>query len=118
MNQISIALLATTLLCASPAMAGAGHEHGPGGSHTLGPISSEAAIKKAEQQVKSLVKSGKIDTSWAGVKAASATLKTFAQGDEWVVMFKNAKISNSAEQTLYVFYTLNGSYIASNFTGN
>ena len=61
MRNISIAILASTLLFSAPAMAGSGHEHDPDGSHSHGPINSDAAIKKAEKQVKSLVKSGKLD---------------------------------------------------------
>ena len=117
MRNISIAILASTLLFAAPAMAGTGHEHGSDGSHSHGPINSDAAIKKAEKQVKSLVKSGKLDKSWAGIKAASAIQKTFGDEDEWVVTFKNDKISDASKQTLYIFYTLSGAYIASNFTG-
>ena len=117
MRNISIALFVSTLLFASPAMAGAGHEHGPDGGHSQGPINSQTAIKKAEKQVKSLVERGKLEKSWADAKAAGATQKVFAQGDEWVVTFSNNKVSDTSKQTLYVFYTLDGTYIASNFTG-
>jgi len=118
MRNISITLLVSTFLIASPVMAGAGHEHGPDGSHSHGPISSAAAIKKAEMQVKALVERGKLDKSWAEAKATGATQKDFGKGAEWIVTFKNEKISDAGKQALYVFYTLNGAYIASNFTGN
>lgn len=116
MRTISTIFVAFTLLLAAPAFAGAGHEHGPGGSHTLGPITATAAIEKAEGQVKSLVERGKLDKSWSGIKAAEATQKDFGKGPEWVVSFKNEK-AEAGQQTLYVFYTLSGSYLATNFTG-
>lgn len=116
MRTISTALLVSTLLFGSAAFAGTGHEHGPGGSHTSGPISSAAAIKKAEGQVKSLIERGKLDKSWSGIKAAEATQRDFGKGQEWVVTFKNEK-AEADKQTLYVFYTLTGNYVATNFTG-
>ncbi len=118
MRNISIAILASTLLLASPVMAGSGHEHGPDGSHSHGPISSEAVIKKAGQQVNSLIGRGKLDKSWADAKAAGVTKKLFEHGDEWVVTVKNDKVSDAAKRTLYIFFTLDGAYTGSNFTGN
>ena len=116
MRNISTALVLSALLLGSPAYAGTGHEHGPGGSHTHGPISMAGALKKAEGQVKSLIERGKLDKSWSGIKAAEATQKDFGKGQEWVVTFKNEK-AEAGKQTLYVFYTLTGNYLASNFTG-
>lgn len=116
MRTISTALLVSTLLFGSSAFAGTGHEHGAGGSHVHGPISSAAAIKKAEGQVKSLIERGKIDKSWGSIKAAAATQNDIGKGQEWVVTFKNDK-AEAGKQTLYVFYTLTGHYLAANFTG-
>lgn len=117
MRNISSALLVSSLLLASPAMAGSGHEHGPDGSHTVGPISGDAAMKKAEKQLKALIAKGKLDKSWRDAKWTDTQQKDFGKGQEWVVSFKNEKEKDAAKQTLYVFYTLNGSYLASNFTG-
>lgn len=116
MRTISTVLVATALLLAFPVFAGAGHEHGPGGSHTHGPVSAATAIKKAEGQVKSLIERGKLDKSWSGIKAAEATQKDFGKGPEWVVSFKNEK-AEADKQILYVFYTLTGNYLATNFSG-
>jgi len=118
MRNLSTALLVSSLLFASPVMAGAGHDHGSGGhSHSQGPVSSDVAVKRATDKVKSIVESGKIDKSWADVKATGATQKTFGGETEWVVTFKNDKVSDVAKQTLYLFYTVDGMYIAANFTG-
>lgn len=116
MRNVSTALLVSSLLFTSPVMAGAGHDHGSGG-HSHGPVASEAVIRKATEKVKSLAESGKIDKSWAGIKAVGATQKTFANESEWVVTFKNEKLSDVTKQTLYLFFTLDGIYIATNFTG-
>jgi hypothetical protein len=116
MRNISTALLVSSLIFTTPAIAGSGHDHGKGG-HSHGPISSEGVIKKASKHVKSLADNGKIDKSWAGIKAEGATQKTYSNETEWVVTFKNNNVSEPEKQTLYVFFTLDGSYIASNFTG-
>ncbi|MBI5450563.1 MAG: hypothetical protein HY940_04315 [Gammaproteobacteria bacterium] len=116
MRNISTALLASYLLFVSPVMAGAGHDHGSGG-HSHGPISSEMVIKKAAERVKSMVESGKLDKSWADRKALGVIQETFSSEIEWVVTFKNDQVSDATKQTLYMFFTLDGSYIATNFTG-
>lgn len=116
MRTLSTALFVSTLFLGSPVFAGTGHDHGPDGSHSHGPISFASAVKKAERQVQSLVVRGKLDKSWSGIKAAEANQKDFGKGQEWVVSFKNEK-AEAGKQTLYVFYTLTGSYLATNFTG-
>ncbi len=119
MHKFSTALLVSSLLFATPAMAGADHDHGSGGhSHAHGPVSGDVAAMKASNKVKSMVASGKLDKSWAGVKATGVSQKTFGHDPEWVVTFKNPKISDASKQTLYVFFTLDGMYIAANYTGN
>ena len=118
MRNISTALFVSSLLFASPVMAGAGHDHGSGGhSHSQGPVSSEAVVNKAIDKVRSLIESGKLDKSWTDVKASGATQKTFNHDPEWVVTFKNDGVSDATKQTLYIFFTLDGGYIATNFTG-
>lgn len=117
MRTISTALIVSSLLFTPPAFAGAGHEHGPGGSHSYGQLTAASAVKMAEKQVKTLVERGKLEKSWADIKASEATQKDFGKGPEWVVTFKNEKVADPAKQTLYVFYTQTGSYLASNFTG-
>ena len=109
-------LILTFCFITTPALAGPGHEHDHGHSH--GPISKTAAIDKATKKVKQLVDKGKIDASWAKVSAANAEQKTYSKGPEWVVTFKNDQISDASKTTLYIFYTLDGHYLAANYTGN
>jgi len=109
MRNISTVLLVSSLFFVSPVIV---HAHGSGGqSH--GPISRSEVIKKSTEKVKSLTESDKLDKSWAGADAYDASTK----GDEWVVTYKNDKESDSAKRTLYVFFSLDGVYIATNFTG-
>lgn len=90
---------------------------GPGHGHSHGPITSDRAVEKATKHVEKLVQNGKIDASWSGATSKSVEEKSFGHGPEWVVAFENKAIEDPEKQTLYVFYTLNGKYLASNFTG-
>ena len=114
MRKIMIAVTLCTLsLVTAPAFSGPGHEN----SHAQGPISEAAVKQKATKQVAALVKKGKIDKSWSEIKPAKAYQKTFKKGPEWVVEFANSAAPDKAKQTLYLFYTLDGHYMAVNFTG-
>lgn len=112
MRKTIIAVTLCTLsLMTSPAFSGPGHEH------SSGPISAEAAQQEATNHVAALVSKGKLEPSWSGIKPTKVYQKTFAKGPEWIVEFVNSAVSDAAKQTLYLFYTLDGHYLAGNFTG-
>lgn len=115
MRKIVLCLLTLFALstATATAFAGAGHSHGPST-----PITKQEALEKAADVVKNLVAKGKIDASWAVVTPASGEQKKSSFGPEWVVAFNNPKITDSAKQTLYVFFTLEGKYKAANYTGS
>ena len=112
---IRVPLLALIFLFGQTALAGPGHGHSH--DHNHGPISSKQAVTKATKHVKKLVKNGKIDASWSGVTSNSVEEKSYGHGPEWVVTFENKFIEATDKRILYVFYTINGKYLASNFTG-
>jgi len=118
MRNLSIFIFITTLLACPPAIAGPDHEHGHEHKHASKPVSSAVAIENATTKVQQLVKTGKIDSTWSGIKANKAEQKTYEKGPEWVVTFNNKKLSDKSKQTLYLFFTLSGHYIAANYTGN
>ena len=117
-NLISTLLLLLPLLFCAPIMAGAGHEHDSDGGHSHGPISSDSAINKASKKVKQMAEAGKIDASWSGISAASIDQKDYSKSPEWVITFINDKINDVAKKTLYLFFSLDGHFIAANYTGN
>ena len=63
------------------------------------------------------VSKGVLDKSWSEMKPTKAYQKTFKKEPEWVVEFVNSAAPDKEKQTLYVFYTLDGHYMATNFTG-
>lgn len=88
---------------------------GPGHSHE--PVSKEVAAGMAAEKRDQLVQSGKLDKVWSGVAVSSTEQKTFAKGPEWVITFRNNAVADPAKRTLYLFYSLDGHYLASNFLG-
>lgn len=121
-NFTAISLLFAALAFVVPAHGGSGHSHDKDGGHSNhghshGPINSNSVKTKATRMLTSLVKKGVIDKSWERTKPANVEKKTFAKGPEWVVSFNNDKVQDKAKQILYIFYSLDGHYIAANYTG-
>lgn len=106
----SILLAIAFFLAPGFAFAHGSHEHGPD-------VTKEQATAKATEAVAKLVAEKKIEDSWQGAKADLTEQRSFGKKTEWVVIFKNAKAKDEAKRTLYVFLSLDGRVLASNFTG-
>jgi hypothetical protein len=111
---IAIASLITTLAFAPAAFASAG-----GGCHFHGhaPIKESILVGCANDQKDALVSKGKIDALWKSVKLYKAETVEGKSMKEWKFTFKNPAEKDASKQTLYMFYTLTGNFIAANFTG-
>ena len=96
------------------AMAGTGHDHG----YTSSPITQSQAEEIATKKISALAENGKIDESWKSIKATKSEKKKFDDNMEWVVIFNNNNVSDPAKQTLYLFLSVRGEYLATNYTGN
>lgn len=110
----SIATLVATLAFAPAAFAGAGgacHFHGNA------PIKETILVGCASDYKDGLVSTGKIAPSWKGVKLDKAEKVEGKSMKEWKFTFKNPAETDATKQTLYLFYTLTGNFIAANFTG-
>lgn len=110
-HKLTTAILLCSALFALPAFGGPGHGH----SH--GPVSSEVASEKATEKLAQFVEAGKIDATWADVKPTSVEQKKYPQGLEWMITFNNDKVSDVTKKTVYMFFSLDGQYIATNYTG-
>ncbi len=71
----------------------------------------------AEQRKQTLVKGGKLDASWSAIQPEKAETIDGKKGKEWKLTFKNPAVTDASKQTLYMFYSLPGNFIAANFTG-
>ena len=58
----------------------------------------------------------KIDKLWANAQIVEAQTKITNHSDEWVIKLKNPA-ENSKQAELYLFFTLDGEFLAMNYTG-
>lgn len=105
---------ASALAPVSLAGPGTGHSHG----NEKPKITSQQAQKVASKQLAYLVEKQKIAKSWWGISPNEPSQKNYGKGLEWVVTFANAKEANPKKKTLYVFVSLRGKILGSNFSGN
>jgi hypothetical protein len=96
-------------------LAGANHDHGHGHSHE--PVTQEQAELTANHIMSTLVKRGVVDKSWDGIQVKKSEQKNFGGQMEWVISYDNTEITDKEKQTLYIFLTLSGEYLAANYTG-
>lgn len=112
MRKIFICLVTLFAFTGTAVYAGSGHSHAPST-----PVTKTQALEKATSLVKSFVKKEKLDSSWAEVAPTACIKKQMKSGQEWVITFDNPKVEDKEKQTLYVFLTLAGEYIAANYSG-
>ncbi|MGI9218832.1 MAG: DUF6488 family protein [Hydrogenophaga sp.] len=110
----TLAGLLLSLLAAPAALADVG-----GSCHFHGnkPASEAIVSDCATQRKNALVKAGKLPASWQSVKIEQAELVDGKKAKEWKVTFKNPAAPDAAKQTLYLFFSQPGNFIAANHTG-
>lgn len=109
-----VSTLVSTLVFAPHAMAGEG-----GSCHFHGNKAATGGVVKdcAEQRRNALVKDGKLDASWGSAKQEAPELVEGKKGKEWKVRYSNPAAADKAKQTLFIFFSYSGNFIAANFTG-
>lgn len=116
MNKTLIAaLLAAASAVASPAFAGGAsdcHFHGSS------PASKETVVSCSVKRQAQLVQNGKIDKSWLNSKPGTPEQVDGKRGKEWKVTFTDRAAADKTKENLYMFFTLEGNFIAANFSGN
>lgn len=112
------ALIATIVLSAA-AWAPAAYADKGGSCHFHGSKAATESVVAgcADQRKHALVKAGKLDATWAAVAPEKVETVDGKKGKEWKLTFKNPAVADASKQTLYMFYSLPGNFIASNFTG-
>jgi hypothetical protein len=111
---LSIASLVAAFAVAPAAFADEGsgcHFHGKK------PAAEATVIGCAAQRKDALIARGKLDKSWQAIKHDKAEMAEGAKGKEWKVTFKDVATKDKVKETLYMFFTLPGNFIAANFTG-
>lgn len=111
---ISIAAFTFSAMTGTSALAaGAGSCH----FHGNAPIKEAVIVGCATERKDALADGGKIDAAWKAVKLDKAETVEGQKMKEWKLTFKNPAEKDATKQTLYMFYSLTGNFIAANFTG-
>lgn len=117
-NIIKFATFAAFTLCTALAAPAAWADAG-GSCHFHGskPAAEATVSSCANQRKAQLVKGGKLDAAWQAIKVEKIEAVDGKKGKEWKVTFKDAAAKDKSKETLYMFFTLSGNFIAANFTG-
>ncbi len=96
-------------VAASPAWSHGGKEHGDAGFTAL------KALEKATDLYNRLLSSGRLDAGWeAGLENVGIAAPSQQGRNEFVVSFRR---NQGDPRTVYFFFTAEGKYAGSNFTG-
>ena len=88
--------------------------HG-GKAHEMGEFTHLAALKKATELYDKLIASQKLDTDWeTGLERVEVSHRQKGNDTEVVVSFHRAE---GDPKSVFIFFTLQGEYAGSNFTG-
>jgi hypothetical protein len=86
--------------------------------HGSKPAAEATVVQCATQYKDKLVAGGKLEKSWQTVSRADKVEQVDGKrSKEWKLSFKNPVAADKAKDTLYLFYTLPGNFIAANHTG-
>lgn len=113
-HLIALTWLASACTFGSSAMASESsscHFHG----HQ--PAAESTVVTCATQRKDALVANGKLASAWRAIKPENVVAVEGKKGKEWKVTFKDAAATDKSKETLYMFFTLPGNFIAANFTG-
>ena len=115
MKKLFTALLTTSALAVPlPAFASDAEDCHFHGSKAA---SQETVSGCAIERQQALITGGKLDKSWQAIKPAAFEQVDGQRGKEWKVTFKDPAAADKAKETLYMFFTAQGNFIAANFTG-
>jgi len=107
--------LAAALLSSTGAFAGADascHFHGSK------PAAEATVVQCATQYKDRLVEGGKLEKSWQAVsKVDKLEPVDGKRSKEWKSSFKNPAAPDKTKDTLYLFYTLPGNFVAAHHSG-
>ena len=118
-NSVFTTSLVATLAFAPAVFSPTAYAGGGGDCHFHGNALAKESIVTgcANQQKDTLIGKGKIDASWKSAKLQKAETVEGKSKKEWKLSFNNPAEKDTSKQTLYMFYTLSGNFIAANFTG-
>jgi len=112
-----IIITAASFVTLFPAVPAFASEGGSCHFHGSTPAKEAVVLGCAGQRKDALAASGKIDAAWKTLKHDKIEQVDGKKGKEWKVTFKDPAAKDKTKETLFVFFTLPGNFIAANFTG-
>ncbi len=85
--------------------------------HGSKPATESIVIACADARRDTLVKSGKLHVSWSAAKHEKLEQIDGKKGKEWKVSYKNGAAPDKEKQSLFMFFTLPGNFLAANHSG-
>jgi hypothetical protein len=81
--------------------------------------SEETIMRCSQFHRERLAKKGAIDASWNTIKHDSLKKVAGQKGrEEWQIIFSDPAAADITKKKLFLFFTLNGNFLAANHTGN
>ena len=95
-----------------------GQAHAHSNHHHSNQKVSEATIKSnAQKRIGILIEKKKLSSIWRKAKLLSSEKKRFKGRVEWLIKFENVMTADASKKVLYMFFNINGDFLAANFTG-
>ncbi len=116
MRIYTLTITAMLYLFSLGAIAGPGHDHDHA-AHPHPDVTQAQAEAAAIKNLTRLADKGKIDKSWVTIKPTTIEKKELNGKSEWVAVFNNNTVTDPTKQTLYIFLSSGGEYIAANHSG-
>lgn len=79
-------------------------------------LDKDTVIAKAQEMISTAIEKKKIAPSWENAKLEEVKTITINNSDEWFLKFTNQEMKHS-KRHLYLFFTLDGKFLAMNYTG-
>jgi hypothetical protein len=114
---MKISIITISLLCAMAATSALADEGAKCHFHGSKPAAESAVLGCANERKATLIKQGKLEASWKDILPGKPEQVDGKKGKEWKLTFKNPAAKDKAKETLYMFYTLPGNFVAANYTG-
>lgn len=79
------------------------------------PVEKTQIVENANKVINMAIAQKKLEPSWKEAKADEPKIVDEEKGGQWVIKFTNTKINKNNE--LFIFFKLDGKYVAMNHTG-
>lgn len=79
-------------------------------------LEKKEIIEKADKIITMAIEQKKLEPSWKEAKADAPEIMDEDKGGQWVIKYTNSRINNDNKE-LFIFFSLDGKYIAMNHTG-